>query len=201
MHIGQEQVIAGTIVFTVVLAVLIATAVEVYKKVMRDLHQSAPATGSPQSMQPNTIKRLLKRCVHAFSAYKNSSKLLSNKVPDDAIKSLYGLKVLSLVWIVVAHAYLTLDLKVSQLMITLAASTTNAIHVKAVGQLMRTRDVNRNFWFQFVINASLAIETFFFISGLLVTLAALRRLKANPLMSPKQWLLFYVHRYVGGERF
>lgn len=168
-NVAHDQVVAGTILGTILLSVLVGTALDIVRR-----YVASPIADGHSS---RGLKLLLINMWVAFSAYTNTSALLTAKVPDGAVRSLYGLKVISLIWIILAHAYLTLDLK-------------------AVGYLMKTQDVNRNFLFQLVINASLAVETFFFISGLLVTLAALRRLKTNPSMSYKEWIWFYIHRFV-----
>lgn len=175
-NVTNDQVVAGGVLCAILSIVLLATTVDVVRRFVSPTFMSG-LHGESGAELPATLKRLLNRCWLAFSAYTNSSQLLSTEVPDHAIRSLYGLKVISLLWVILAHAYLTLDLK-------------------AVGALMRTRDVNRNFIFQLVINASLAIETFFFISGLLVTLTVFRRLKKNPRISHKEWIWFYVHRIV-----
>lgn len=173
LNVTNDQVVAGTILASIVAIVVVGTTLDMVRRCMANNGHNLKKKENSKS----GFKKLFLNCWLSFSAYTNSSRLLTTTVPDDAVRSLYGLKVISLLWVILAHAYLTLDLK-------------------AVGYLMKTVDVNRSFLFQVVINASLAIETFFFISGLLVTLAALSRLKTNPTMSLKQWLWFYVHRIV-----
>lgn len=117
------------------------------------------------------------------------------------IACLNGIRVLSLCWVIVANSYLTLD-------------------PRATKRLTKTREAPRDFLFQLVVQASLAIETFFFLSGLLMSLSFSKRLRpstwtsgANPNYSPAgdqqkkkhkhrrlyyllEWVQFYVHRYV-----
>ena len=204
---NQEQIVAGSILLVVLLIVLITTIIDVIRRFVivprrrsRSLithlgilsssptnwsksssSSSSPSSGSRghQLREKQTIREKIRFFFHkltvSFSAYTNVSKVLTSTVPDDSIRCLYGLKVINLVWIIFAHAYLTLDLK-------------------AVGQLLQTQKVNSLFLFQVVMNASLAVESFFFISGLLVTLTILRKLKVNPNMSIKEWAWFYLHR-------
>lgn len=115
------------------------------------------------------------------------------------INCLDGIRVLSLCWVIIANSYLTLD-------------------PRATKRLTKTREAPRDFLFQLVVQASLAIETFFFLSGLLMSLSFARRLR--PCMAPSSnwraanesppsraqhhqarpglmsWIHFYIHRYV-----
>ena len=87
------------------------------------------------------------------------------------------MKVLSLVWVMLAHSYMTLDFR-------------------ATGRLIITRELPKGLLFQIVLNAGLAIETFFFLSGALVTYTTLRKMRSMPEWRVRQWIAFYVHRYV-----
>lgn len=127
----------------------------------------------PQS----SIGALFTRLWLSFSVCTNSSKILSPKLSTDSIKPLYGLRVLSLIWIILAHTYLTMDFR-------------------ATGRLLLTQDVPKGFFFQIILNASLAIETFFFLSGLLVTYTTLRKINSSTRWGKSKWIAFYIHRYV-----
>ena len=107
------------------------------------------------------------------------------------IRCLNGIRVLSLCWVIVANSYVTLD-------------------PRATKRLVKTREAPRDFLFQLIVQASLAIETFFFLSGLLTSLGFARRLQAvrasaddDERTGPRarrqrllRWVHFYVHRYV-----
>lgn len=110
------------------------------------------------------------------------------------INCLNGIRVLSLCWVILANSYLTLDPRVTK-------------------RLTKSREAPRDFFFQLVVQASLAIETFFFLSGLLMSLSFAKRLKSSITGSSNnskindddktqnssatlRWTLFYVHRYV-----
>lgn len=75
------------------------------------------------------------------------------------IRCLNGIRVLSLCWVIVANSYVTLD-------------------PRATKRLTKTREAPKDFFFQVVAQASLAIETFFFLSGVLMSLSFKRKL--NP---------------------
>lgn len=117
------------------------------------------------------------------------------------IRCLNGIRVLSLCWVIVANSYITLD-------------------PRATKRLAQTREAPKDFLFQLVVQASLAIETFFFLSGILMSLSFARKLSpkregnnqvgtqcetaaARESVKPAQasagalqWFHFYVHRYV-----
>lgn len=74
------------------------------------------------------------------------------------IECLNGIRVLSLCWVIIANSYITLD-------------------PRATKRLTKTREAPKDFLFQMVVQASLAIETFFFLSGVLMSLSFARKLK------------------------
>ena len=177
---GLEQVIAGAAILSVISIVLVATIADIIRRYVFSsdrLSGSDTDNLSIATIRISRLKSLLYEAWTSFSVYANCQPLLTTSVQENSITCLYGLKVLNLIWIILAHSYLTLDLK-------------------AVGQLLQTQKVNSNFLFQVVMNASLAVETFFFISGIVVTLSVLRRLTNNPDMKFGQWVWFYVHRLI-----
>lgn len=120
------------------------------------------------------------------------------------IKCLNGIRVLSLCWVIIANSYITLDPRATKL-------------------LTKTREAPKDFIFQMVAQASLAIETFFFLSGVLMSLSFARKLnrptsindndnegksevgvETKPSSKSRrqkqsyalQWIHFYVHRYI-----
>lgn len=176
-YANYSQIVAGSAIILITFIVMVATFIDVIRRFF-STYQHKPlsaASSSAEMIKQKSFRSLLKKCWLSFSFYTNCPKVLTTSIPVDSINCLYGLKTINLMWIILAHAYLTLDLK-------------------AVGQLLQTQKVNSLFFFQIIMNASLAVETFFFISGLLITLSVMRRLKANPNIQLKEWIWFYVHR-------
>lgn len=106
------------------------------------------------------------------------------------ISCLNGIRVISLCWVIVANSYITLD-------------------PRATKRLTKTREAPRDFLFQMIAQASLAIETFFFLSGILMSVSFSRRLRPYLVESCDismrfsssfghvlRWLRFYLHRYI-----
>lgn len=74
---------------------------------------------------------------------------------------------ISLCWVIVANSYITLD-------------------PRATKRLTKTREAPKDFLFQMVAQASLAIETFFFLSGVLMSMSFARKLVHQ---KPSSWCL------------
>ncbi|CAH2100104.1 unnamed protein product [Euphydryas editha] len=91
----------------------------------------------------------------SFSILSNGRVILSTQKPNDgALTCLHGMRFLSVLWVIMVHTYLT-------------------IFYIADNKKMRVV-TERNFLYQSVGNASFCVDTFFFISGLLVTVLFLR---------------------------
>nr|XP_033322023.1 nose resistant to fluoxetine protein 6-like [Megalopta genalis] len=91
------------------------------------------------------------KCLAAFNPITNGSKIISTEpAARDSLTCLHGLRVFSLGWVVMVHTYL---------------------QVFAIAENKTLRTVTeRNFMFQTISNATFSVDTFFFISGLLVTI-------------------------------
>ncbi|XP_069696029.1 nose resistant to fluoxetine protein 6-like [Periplaneta americana] len=92
---------------------------------------------------------LLSQMLLAFSAVRNGRKILNCDTAEDSLTSVHGLRFLSLAWVILVHTYL---------------------QVFAIAENKTLRTVTeRNFMFQTISNATFSVDTFFLISGLLVT--------------------------------
>ncbi|CAL7947909.1 unnamed protein product [Xylocopa violacea] len=90
-------------------------------------------------------------CLMAFNPIANGSKIIStDPAARDSLTCLHGLRVFSLGWVVMVHTYLQ-------------------VYSIAENKTLRTV-TERNFMFQTISNATFSVDTFFFISGLLVTI-------------------------------
>ncbi|XP_035429809.2 nose resistant to fluoxetine protein 6 [Spodoptera frugiperda] len=91
----------------------------------------------------------------SFSILSNGRTILSTDPPNDgALTCLHGMRFMSVIWVIMVHTYLT-------------------IFYVADNKTMRVI-TERNFWYQSVGNASYCVDTFFVISGILVTILFLR---------------------------
>ncbi|XP_050456322.1 nose resistant to fluoxetine protein 6-like [Cataglyphis hispanica] len=124
------------------------------------------------------------RCLLAFSPTVNGSKIIStDPAAKDSLTCLHGLRVFSLGWVVMVHTYL---------------------QVFSIAENKTLRTVTeKNFMFQTISNATFSVDTFFFISGLLVTILFYRSLgnlnteKGNFLKtSSSKFVIMILYRFV-----
>ncbi|XP_058799100.1 nose resistant to fluoxetine protein 6-like isoform X2 [Phymastichus coffea] len=103
---------------------------------------------------------LLVSCLLAFSPMANGGKIVSvEPATKTSLTCLHGLRVLSLGWVVMVHTYLQ-------------------VFSIAENKILRTV-TERNFMFQTISNATFSVDTFFFISGLLVTILFYRSMSSG----------------------
>jgi peptidoglycan/LPS O-acetylase OafA/YrhL len=117
------------------------------------------------------------RILLAFSIQRNARKLLSSKTGPSDITCLHGLRVLSSGWVILAHTYYLL--------------------LPYIGNIASLLRIPRDPGFQLVDNATLSADTFFVLSGALVSFLWFKEMgfsKGQKLKSPRFWLWFYAHR-------
>ncbi|KAF5270965.1 hypothetical protein FQA39_LY08268 [Lamprigera yunnana] len=97
-----------------------------------------------------------KQLLICFSALKNGSKVLNMDYQNkDSITCLHGLRFFSITWIILVHSYL---------------------EVFAIADNKSLRTVTeRSFFYQTISNGTFSVDTFFFISGFLLTITYLKR--------------------------
>ncbi|XP_022092124.1 nose resistant to fluoxetine protein 6-like [Acanthaster planci] len=118
---------------------------------------------------------LLVRFFLCFAVTRNLSKLLDTRQKDTSIGSLNGIRVISMTWVILGHT----------LFFSLIYYTTQNGAV--------VYEWSKDFGFQAILNAFFAVDSFFFLSGLLVSFLTLSRMQE--LRSVKAWVWFYFHRY------
>ncbi|XP_076343531.1 nose resistant to fluoxetine protein 6-like isoform X2 [Tachypleus tridentatus] len=89
--------------------------------------------------------------------------------------ALHGIRFLSMTWVLIGHTY-------------------TFVNFQSVGNLFKMTDITTSFAFLAVSNATFSVDTFFFMSGLLVTYVTLKVMKKNSghLNLP----LYYFHRFL-----
>ncbi|XP_077532446.1 O-acyltransferase like protein-like [Haemaphysalis longicornis] len=119
---------------------IIGTVTEITLKGRR--HPKAPKP----SRQGGPMETLL-----CFSAYSNARKLLAPEDKPDSLRVLHGIRFLSMTWIIFGHSYFFIE------------------HVQPFRGLFNGHEMySENFFFSGIINFTLAVDSFFLISGLLV---------------------------------
>lgn len=108
-----------------------------------------------------------------FSFVRNSSKLLNTSTAKGPLACLNGLRVISMFWVIQGHTY---EFSLQSLANPIYALT-----------LLRDR-----FTFEAVDNATFSVDTFFFLSGLLVAYLTVKEYKDKGKMN---WIYYFLHRY------
>ena len=113
--------------------------------------------------------------VTAFSLFQTIPTLLATKQGPSVITCLNGLRVISMTWVILGHSYIFRGMNVDN----------NVI----VNECVFSR-----FSFQAVENAAFSVDSFFFLSGVLVAYHSLREM--GRLNGQFPFFHFYVHRYL-----
>ena len=108
-----------------------------------------------------------------FSFIRNTKKLLSTSTANGPLACLNGLRVISMWWVIQGHTYSFITLILGN---TIFAETT----------------LVERFTFQPIINGTFSVDSFFFLSGLLVAYLALKEMREKGKMN---WIYYFLHRY------
>lgn len=125
---------------------------------------------APKEPEPKFGYRLL----IAFSVYTNGAKLLSVEQSAGTLGCVHGIRFLSMTWVILGHTYL------------------NTIGVSA-NMLVFFKDAVNQWTFQAIANATVSVDTFFVLSGLLVSYLSLKELRRSG--GKINWFKFYFHRF------
>ncbi|XP_037078000.1 nose resistant to fluoxetine protein 6-like [Pollicipes pollicipes] len=120
---------------------------------------------------PPTIRRVFL----AFSVYTNGRKLLDTSSTKDTINCLHGIRFLSNTWVILGHNYAFVTTFKSQ-------------------NILKLYSYQNDLAFQVIANATVSVDSFFFLSGLLVAYIASRNIERA--RGRFNIIMFYVHRYI-----
>ncbi|CAB3396661.1 unnamed protein product [Caenorhabditis bovis] len=127
---------------------------------------------------PSSKERILPlKILLAFSFWTNASTILSVKEQKPGfIKSLDCIRLFSMSWVVAGHSMMWFLFG---------------------NQLLPVMKVPKSFWNHIMTSAVLSVDTFFILSGIVVTYLFFKtRPKMRMIKNPITWILFYVHRYL-----
>ncbi|XP_028392819.1 nose resistant to fluoxetine protein 6-like isoform X2 [Dendronephthya gigantea] len=109
-----------------------------------------------------------------FSLLQNTTKIMKTDVPPAAIKTINGIRVLSITWVILGHTFSSFG----------TDRVVNRLEINKDGQLLSVMAI---------ISGTYSVDSFFFLSGLLVAYTCFRKLKDKD--KNFNWVLFYVHRF------
>lgn len=110
----------------------------------------------------------------SFSVINNSQNLFSTDRKPDEIHCLHGMRFLSMAWVVLGHTY-----------------ATSLVYIDNI--LDAGDNLVSKITLQAIANANFAVDSFFFLSGLLVAYLTIKRLEN---LSVKQISMAYIQRYI-----
>ena len=113
--------------------------------------------------------------ITAFSLFKTVPSILATKQPPSAITSINGIRVISMFWIILCHTHVW-------------------VFISGVKNPAKTFSVVQRWTFQAIINGFFSVDSFFFLSGLLVAYLTLRDMSRRSGRFPA--LMYYIHRYL-----
>ncbi|XP_020892990.1 nose resistant to fluoxetine protein 6 isoform X2 [Exaiptasia diaphana] len=111
----------------------------------------------------------------SFSLIRNTTQIMNTNVPPNAITSINGMRVLSILWVVLGHTFLW------QLISGLNSN------------ILEEFTILQRFSFQAISNANLSVDSFFFLSGLLVAYLSFRQMDKTK--GSLNLFKFYFHRF------
>ncbi|XP_055297842.1 uncharacterized protein LOC129566166 isoform X2 [Sitodiplosis mosellana] len=148
--------------------------------------RNGSSTYATKAMATNESNHLSipQRLLLSFGLSTNAKTILSTKeLPQESIGCVHGLRVFSMMWTILVHTYLQLF------------AVTENRYSKQLSE--------KTFWYQILGNASYTVDTFFFISGFLVTLLFLRTKSSTKssnaggfISGTKQSFLLVIYRYI-----
>ncbi|KAL6045273.1 Nose resistant to fluoxetine protein 6 [Balamuthia mandrillaris] len=122
-----------------------------------------------------TLTRDWRGALMSWSALYNTRKLLQPS-PDPSLSCLNGIRVLSMVWVILGHT-ISFPLTIP--------SFDNMQYI--------LNSVQHEWWWQLLIAGPFSVDTFFFVSGFLLGFLCLQEINRSRTKS-MNWALFYFHR-------
>ncbi|XP_046830436.1 nose resistant to fluoxetine protein 6-like isoform X1 [Vespa crabro] len=123
--------------------------------------------------RPITLKlqNSISKVFLAFSIYSNTKAIFNTKPNDDFIPIIHGLKFLSMLWIIAAHTIFYISDYIDNKVISFRKSESLVLQV--------------------IANASLSVDTFFFVSGFLITYLYLNKQQESNKHRPLNYIIKY----------
>ncbi|XP_021346865.1 nose resistant to fluoxetine protein 6-like [Mizuhopecten yessoensis] len=125
---------------------------------------------------PSNYPGLCAKLVLSFSVWSNGRKLLSTEQAGGALGAINGIRFLSMTWVILGHTY-----------IFVMYNSNFENMTSFYNQMLKRRS------FMAIANALLSVDTFFALSGLLVSYVFMKEMKREK--GRINWFMFYFHRF------
>ena len=163
-----------TILSIVAIMMILGTFIDAVKDSAKDTDANLSVVVDRQFRQrfPLTLQKV----VLAFSLWTNGRKLLDTSKSSDTLGCLHGIRFLSMTWVLLGHQYMF-----------------GLQSVPWANTLYLTEPFN-SLAFAAVDNATVSVDSFFFLSGLLVAYIFMRNMERTG--GKFNVVMYYVHRYI-----
>ncbi|UMM29228.1 hypothetical protein L5515_011695 [Caenorhabditis briggsae] len=158
--------IVTVVLGTIVLICLFATVFDYYHEIEREKIKQLKKTSNEED--DGSLKFLL-----AFSMLTNGRSLLRISNNPNNLKGVECIRFISFTWVVSGHIW---------------GDWKNADNPMQLIDILKTRS------YEIWINAFFSVDTFFFLSGLMLSYSFLPKLTIRKAKSPMIWVIFYWHR-------
>ncbi|PRD27959.1 UNVERIFIED_CONTAM: nrf-6 [Trichonephila clavipes] len=125
------------------------------------------------AIQKKSDYSIAKKILLCFSAIENGKKILNTKTSEDQLRSIQGIRFLSLTWVILGHTYIS--------------------SISIIGNRIDVLKAMDSVPFQVLLQAPFSVDSFFLLGGFLLTYLFLK--EADRKNGKINWLKFYVHRY------
>ena len=149
---------------------------KVVNQSMQDTEADLYEEKKPLLNQPINDPSVIHELMTAFSLYKNIPMILSTRQPPSAITSINGVRVISMFWVIMCHVF----------------TLTGAMFPALRNTAQMIMNILPRFTSQVIINGFLSVDSFFFLSGVLVSYLTLREMKRRKGKFPL--VPYYLHR-------
>ncbi|KFM82460.1 Nose resistant to fluoxetine protein 6, partial [Stegodyphus mimosarum] len=135
-----------------------------------------PSQSNPEP-EENVAQVMFEKCkpfLKCFCLITNGSKLLNTNKTEGQLLCVHGIRFLNMAWVILGHTY--------------------AMCITTMKRPLQILDFVDNWPFQVVLQGFFAVDSFFVLSGFLLTYLFMQ--ECNKRDGKVSWIYFYVHRYV-----
>ena len=132
-------------------------------------------SGQPKQPASTKLSQFLYDLIVSFSLYKTVPAIMSTHQPPSAISCINGLRVISMFWVILGHIYAF------------------SLSIASLDNTLDLFDFVKRFTAQPILNGYFSVDTFFFLSGLLVSYLTLREMNRK---NGFPFLSYYLHRFL-----
>ncbi|XP_028401905.1 nose resistant to fluoxetine protein 6-like [Dendronephthya gigantea] len=141
------------------------------------MDENSPSLPNGSDQEIITKKRtggIILSVLHCFSCLRNIKFIMSTDVGKSDLTYLHGIRVISMFWIIGLHAF-------------------NELFSLPIENEEDANNIIRRFTFMIFANGAFGVDTFFFLSGLLVMYVNIKKQERNP--GRTNWFKYYFHRF------